>query len=102
MSRTNIEVTEELNLLNDLRHRVPSRTTFGDDNQEAIDAQITVIEEWMTFEEAIDRFEEDGSYILSAALDAVRWLHDDDEPVSESWVDMVVISPVSEIHAVVA
>jgi hypothetical protein len=88
LARTRFEIEEELGALNDLRAQVPPKTAFGDDNQDAIDAQIRVIEQRMTFEEAIDEFEEDGDYILSNAQDAVRWLVDDDVPVSESWREL--------------
>lgn len=92
MARTRIEIEDELNALKELRNNVPPQTAFGDNNQDAIDAQIKVIENRMTFEEVIDEFEIDGDYILSNAQDAVRWLRDDDEPVSDSWRDLVGVA----------
>ena len=92
MARTRIEIEEELNALKEVRSKVPTQTAFGDNNQEAIDAQIRVVTEQMDFEEVIDQFEVDGDYILSNALDAVRWLEDDDLPPSESWDELAVLT----------
>jgi hypothetical protein len=86
--RSNEEIAKELRTLRSLISRVPSETIFGDDNQEAIEAQIKVIKENMDFEEAVDMFEGQGTHTLSNAVDAVRWLWDDDEPVSQSWSDL--------------
>ena len=88
MARTRIEIDEELENLRELRDQVPPQTVFGDDNQEAIDAQIRVIEERMDYNEAFEAFEDMGDYILSNAQDAIRWLVDDDEPVSDSWREL--------------
>ena len=88
MARTRIEIEEELEALRNLRGQVPPQTAFGDDNQEAIDAQVRVIEELLDCDETLEAFEDMGDYVLSNALDAVRWLRDDDEPVSEGWCDL--------------
>lgn len=98
MSRTRIEVEEELSALCNLADIVPQYTAFGDDNQEAINAQIKVIRERMSFEDVLYEFEDERSYTLSAAQDALRWLRDDDEPVSAAWMELVASS--AEIRAV--
>ena len=89
--RERLECDEELRLLEDLYHVVPIRSSFGDDNQEAIAAQRAVIAQRMTLEQAIDEYQDEADYTLSAALDAQRWLRDDDEPVSDGWIQLVRI-----------
>ncbi len=87
--RERIEIEEELEALEELTNKVPPANAFGDDNQEAISAQIRVIRERMDFEDVIDEFEDEGDFILSSATDAWRWLHQDDEAASEGWAELV-------------
>jgi hypothetical protein len=87
--RSKHEIEGELRALHALLNNVPPKTVFGDDNRQAIRAQIRVLEERMDFEAVADEFEDKGDYILSNATDALRWLEDHDEPVSMSWLVLV-------------
>lgn len=89
MARERIEIDEELEALRELRDQVPATSVFGDDNQEAIDAQLEVIAHNMTELRVLDAYEDEDNYTLSAALNALRWLREDDDPVSESWREML-------------
>jgi hypothetical protein len=71
-----------------LRGGVSSQTAFGDDNQGAIDAQVRVINACMNENQVIEAFEGEGDYILSNALDAVRWLEGDGSVCSDGWAEM--------------
>lgn len=100
MSRTRIEIQEELTALGDLLNEIPTTSSFGDNNQEAINAQIRVISYRMTVDELLSEYEDEVDYTLSAAMDALRWLRDDDEPASESWNEMLAESEESSAPAV--
>jgi hypothetical protein len=91
VARTRIEIEDELANLKNLRDKVPQLTAFGDDNQEAIDAQVRVIEERLDYEDVLEEFEEEGDHILSHALTALEWLEEDDVPPSEGWAELVVL-----------
>lgn len=90
MSRTRMEIDEELAVLKGLANEIPAQSAQGEDNHDAINAQIRVIEDDMSFEDMIVAYDDD-EFILSAAIDARRWLKDDDEPVSETWLELVTI-----------
>ena len=89
--RTPSAIANELLVLNGLLTRVPPTSAFGDDNHEAITAQIRVITEGMTENQMLEEYEDEDLYILSAALDAYEWMQEDGEPVSEGWREMVAI-----------
>lgn len=89
---TSAEVAGEVARLRELREAVPPRTVFGDDNREAITAQIDVLSERLSVEQTEDRWGEHphwagdpGSadiaalsyapYVLAAAVQAAKWLH---------------------------
>lgn len=78
MARTRFEITAELNALADLVE------TADDTMQDAIQAQVSVIELGLTSEQIRDNYEEDDE-LLEAALTAERWLRHDDEAPSENW-----------------
>jgi hypothetical protein len=88
MQRTRLEIADELFALNELLSQVPPTSAFGDDNHEAINTQIRVIQETMTQTKLLEEYEDDDPYILSAALDAHAWLYDDGDAVSEGWQEM--------------
>lgn len=87
------QVKAEVAKLRKMKPKVLSRSQFGDDHHEAIDAQIEVLEEGLENGEIYDRFEEGPENILTAALDAMGWMDggsygDGDKP-SEDWKDLV-------------
>jgi hypothetical protein len=87
--RTAAEIAAEPIALNELLSQVPPTTCFGDDNREAINAQIRVIEENMTLDKLLMEYEEGNAHIFNSALDALEWLSDDGLPLSEHWSEMV-------------
>lgn len=89
MQRTCPETAEELYVLNDLLNNVPQYSTFGDDNHQALAAQIKVITEGMTKDQMLEEYEDGEDYTLYAALDAYEWMHEDGDPVSEGWTVMI-------------
>lgn len=82
--RMRIEWQQELDNLRELGENVPDSNASGEDNHEAIRAQINVIENMTHQEDIFDMYEGD-EFILNAALDAERWLRHDDEAPSELW-----------------
>ena len=87
--RSTQEVDAEVSRLYQFIDKVPARSAFGDDNQEAIKAQIEVIAKRMTLEQVTTQYKDAGDYILSAAWDAERWLREHDEPTSKGWSELV-------------
>lgn len=85
VSRTRHEIDAELFRLYQLIRAVPMLTAFGDNNHDAIRAQIAVLRGLMTTDEAVERYEDGHDYLLAAALDAVEWLRDTSEPLSLGW-----------------
>ena len=90
MSRTRLEVSEELQALKDLLERVQPEDQDGNSNEDAIRAQINVIETAPTREQIRELYEDDF-YVLEAALDAERWLREDDEAPSAQWEEWMEI-----------
>ena len=86
--RSKREIAEEVLALDSLREGVPPQTVLGDDNQAAIDAQLKVLTECMNEEEVIEAFEEQAEYVLSNALDAVRWLEGEESACSGDWTEL--------------
>lgn len=97
--RTDKEIAEEIAKLKQIKPKVPKATYFGDDNHEAIDAQIKVLSERMDEDEVMDKtqFEDDleengrdesrwSPHTGDSARNALNWLtEDDDESPSSSW-----------------
>lgn len=104
------EINAEIELLRDLRGRIPSRSLFGDDNLSHIDAQIRVLDERMDDGDAYDHYQPYTSdddrdedecaelneiegrtdELVSEALDAVRWLEGDSlESLAGNWEGIV-------------
>jgi len=86
--KTQDEINEEIKKLREMKPKVRRYTRFGDDNHEAIDAEIQVLEENVT-EDDTYRWEEDGDFSQHAcesARSAILWRDgDEDESPSESW-----------------
>lgn len=99
--RPETEVQDVINRLRKVRDKVPARTYFGEDNHEAIDAAIAVLDEKLDEDEAYGRFEpgddddlnaDEGrsDHALENARSAAQWLHceDDDDPAT-GWEELV-------------
>ena len=89
-TRSKQEITDEVRKLQGLRSRVPQHGMLGNDNREAIDAQLRVLKENLSKEQVIEEFEGPDDYILSNALDAAEFLEGDGAACSEGWEDMLV------------
>jgi hypothetical protein len=76
------EIDVELRKLYGLENRVPAITAFGDNNQEAIQAQIEVIERNLSLAQVTDEYEDDDDYVMSGALGASEWLRNDGQAPS--------------------
>jgi hypothetical protein len=83
--RTNAEIWAELERLRSLINRGPVATAFGDSNRAAIRAAINTLIKRSTVEQVADEYEDDGDYVLSAALSAVEWLHGSGPAPSDDW-----------------
>ena len=86
--RTKEEIQDQLERLNAVKPKVPATTFFGDSNVAAIEAQIMVLENSYTEDDAYDVFGTDDegdpideSHELTNALDASRWLYEEDDDV---------------------
>jgi hypothetical protein len=73
--RTVEEIGKAIKKLKELETTVIPRSTFGDDNVAAVQAQRKVLEQNLD-EDDIDATwpEEDDSYVRDEAMDALRWL----------------------------
>jgi hypothetical protein len=90
-TRSKQEITDEISKLQGLRNRVPQHGMLGNDNRAAIDAQIRVLNENLSKEQAIEEFEGPDDYILSNALDAAEFLAGEGAACSESWAELVAM-----------
>lgn len=92
--KTPPQIAAEIARLMALKPRVPKHTMFGDSNHEQIDAQLEVLESRMSDDAIFDRGDEEkageeeawSEAVVSAALEASRWLREENEPPpSASW-----------------
>ena len=90
--KTQIEIDVEIKLLEDMKPKVRRYTAFGDDNQEAIEAQIRALKESAddddTYEWQDDK--EFSEHAADAARQAILWRDgDEDEAPSDGWTPLV-------------
>ena len=81
IKRTEEEIAAEITWLKENKPRIPRITLFGDNNWEAIDAQVRVLEEKMCEDCAADEFEFESGHTISYALQAAWWLGGEDEQI---------------------
>jgi len=82
------EVRQEIQRLKGLRLRVRQFSKFGDDNHDAIKAQIAVLE--MGADAKMVYSLRLSHYAESSAIDAVQWRDDgEEESPSEDWAPLV-------------
>lgn len=78
---TDKQIEAEIKKLQEMKPRVPHHTAFGDDNHEAIDAQLVVLRERLD-EDAVLAKQDDGEWnehTSSIARDAANWLNGDEK-----------------------
>lgn len=89
------EIEKEIKVLQGYVDRVRPTSAFGDDNVEAIETQIRVLDELLTDDDVYDLFEveeEISEYAKNCGLDAVAWLEgDNDEPPSKDWEGLLEV-----------
>ena len=95
------QVEQELAKLREMKPKVRRRTMFGDNNHEAIEAQIEVLDEDLTDDDVYDRLitedEETGDtegewtqHVVDAALRVIQWRDgEEEESPSKSWEPLV-------------
>ena len=93
--KTNEQIDAEIAALNEMKPSVRHRSAFGDDNHEAIEAQLSVLRERMDTDEIYDTWgdedtDEFAQNVLDEALAARHWLIGDEEAPSVGWASLVV------------
>lgn len=91
------EVQEEIGKLQGMREDVREFSLFGDNNRDAIDAQIEVLEKSMSEADIYDRSEDESGdwnqHIFESALFAHHWRTGDSEvedgSPSDTWQSLV-------------
>jgi hypothetical protein len=76
----------ELNLLKELYRTIPPTSTSGDDNMAAIRAQVIILIKHWTFDQVIEQYGQESTYILFAALITSEWLHENGPAASRGWL----------------
>lgn len=101
MRRTEEEITAEIKLLREMKPNVRRTSVFGDNHHDAIDAQVTVLEDELDNDAIYDRFEpgdsEDINFdegraenVLNSAIEAMEWRDGDaKETPSEGWKSLL-------------
>lgn len=90
VKRTKKEIDKEVKWLNDNIQNIRKLTAFGDNNHEAIEAQIDVLTRNLSDDEIYDNEGIWTEHTLDAALTARRWLDgDEDDSPSSGWEILV-------------
>jgi|GEM_PF-1656998 len=94
------QVTAEIAKLREMKPHIPERSVFNDNNHEAIDADIEVLEKNLREGDIMYRNEmlenDDGEYLsdhaMDSALGALRWLEGDEEmSPSTNWEGLAAV-----------
>jgi hypothetical protein len=87
----NIPVQAEVSLLWTLVDLIPPRSSAGDDNREAIEAQLSVLVDELNLAQVLAEFynESTDDYVLTAAIKAAVWLEEGGESPSTAWLRVV-------------
>jgi len=88
MNKTSEQIAAEIKSLSDLKPHIPSQSGFGDDNDGAINAQLEVLRDNLSFDD-IDMKRDDGEwddYVYDSAFWALEWMNGNskDSP-SQDW-----------------
>ncbi len=79
-TRTPQEIANQIDGLKRSKETLPEFSNFGDNNYEAIDAQLDILEGLKTpddfyKEEGDEDFRDGDNYVYNAAIDAENWLN---------------------------
>lgn len=94
--KTQEAIKAEVAKLRELKPQVRQRTYFGDDNWNAIDAEIKVLEEGMHEDKIWDEWPDTERgpdlFLRDAAIGACNWMNDDPdtEAPSVGWQALIV------------
>lgn len=93
--KTNEQINAEMAALTAMKPTVRHHSAFGDDNHEAIEAQLSVLRERMDTDEIYDAWgdedtDEFAQNVLDEALAARDWMIGDEAAPSEGWAALVV------------
>ncbi len=79
--KTKEQITKEIEALKTVRPKVRPMSMFGDDNLGGVDVQVEVLVTGMDDEYIYDRYDRTSfsEYILDAALQARRWIDDEED-----------------------
>jgi hypothetical protein len=85
-----IAIQAEVSRLWSLVNVIPELSPEGDDNREAIEAQLSVLTDELSLLQVLVEFdvESTDAYVLGAALQAAIWLQKGGEPPSRGWLAM--------------
>lgn len=102
-AKTGAQIAAEIAALKALKPKLPKYSHFGDDNHDAVDAQIVVLTERLTKDQVKARFPHNGMDKLFMALIACDWMHGDlvgadDTPPSQDW-PVAEMSRAFDFHA---
>ena len=91
--KTPAQVKAEIKKLKEMKPKVRSSSSFGDDHHAAIDAQIEVLEKGLDNDGVYDHYEHGPHNILDAALEAMGWMdggsYGEGERPSKNWASLV-------------
>jgi len=79
-------IHEELRMLRELVDLVP-----GEDNRDAVLAQIEVLTHRMDRDAVLAEYEDAYACVLSSAMDAAEWLFGEAPPPSDGWRSMLPV-----------
>jgi hypothetical protein len=74
---------------------IPALSLRGDDNREAIEAQLSVLVDELDLLQVLVEFDRKSTdaYVLRAAIQAAVWLQEGGEPPSTSWLQSTSRGP---------
>jgi|SRR5882672_9383396 len=91
---TRAEAQTEAIKLKTIKPHVRETTAFGDNNHDAIDAQIEALENEMSEYEIHERFDDEGESVMFAALDARTWMDGKESDLgiglADDWASLIV------------
>lgn len=76
MLKTAEQIEAEISELKEMKPRVVEESAFGDNNHDAIEAQIQTLENRWTEDDVEDETENDEDNVRDAARDAAQWMAD--------------------------
>ena len=87
ITRTTREISVEREKLIEMKPRVRQTSAFGDDNHDAIDAQIEVLNCHMSEDRVYREYQDGESHVFDSALEAAEWMagENDGGSPSEEW-----------------